>query len=239
MVWQIYRRLTPLRVLSFDLDDTLYANAPVMAKAEQEVMGFLVARCPALACVSIQQWRTLRQQIAMTNKALASDMTALRLTSLQQELKRRQVPQAEKLAAEAMEVFFIARNQVNIAPEVHELLAQLAEKYTLIALSNGNADVARMGLADYFTVALRPELGVRGKPFTDLFAKAAELIHLSQPQQMLHIGDHPISDVQGALRFGAQAVWYNSPYKPMEGIPQLTTLPHASIGNLQALKALI
>ncbi|HLV48782.1 MAG TPA: HAD hydrolase-like protein, partial [Aliidiomarina sp.] len=62
---------------------------------------------------------------------------------------------------------------------------------------------------------------------------------LQHPSQMLHIGDHPISDVQGALRFGAQALWYNSPFKPAEGVPAVTHLPHATIENLQALRALL
>lgn len=239
MNWQIHRRLEPVRVLSFDLDDTLYANAPVMVKAEQYLADFIGARSPELAGVNAEQWRGLRQQMAAEDAELGSDMTALRLATFERELAKRSVANAETIASEAMEAFFVARNQVSIEQDVHELLAQLAEKYTLIAISNGNADIHRIGLGDYFAAAFRPGPGVRGKPFTDMFKVAAEKVQLQHPSQMLHIGDHPVSDVQGALRFGAQALWYNSPFKPAEGVPAVTHLPHATIENLQALRALL
>ncbi|RUO37872.1 hypothetical protein CWE15_10950 [Aliidiomarina taiwanensis] len=239
MNWQIHRRLEPIRILSFDLDDTLYANAPVMAHAEQYLVDYLADKAPALADITVAQWRELRQQVAAENAELASDMSALRRATFVQELKRRGVAQVETLADEAMAAFFVVRNQVDIEQDIHTLLGKLAEKYTLIAISNGNADIHRIGIGDYFTAAVRPGPGVRGKPFTDMFELAAEKIQLEHPRHMLHIGDHPVSDVQGALRFGAQALWYNSPFKPAEGVPAVTWLPHASIQNIQALRALL
>ncbi|RUO37005.1 phosphoesterase [Aliidiomarina shirensis] len=234
-MWQFYQRLRPFTAISFDLDDTLYDNKPVMIAAEQHVANFVAQQCPETAELDVHGWRALRDRMASSNSELASNMTALRLATLEHGLTQYRVKHPRKFAEAAMAEFLIARNQVNIAPEVHALLAALAERYPLVAVSNGNADVHRIGLGEYFQAAYQPGNGMRGKPFNDLFAAASKGLALKQPEQMLHIGDHPISDIQGALRFGAQALWY-VPNKP---IAEATWLPHARIGKLTALYDLL
>lgn len=39
----VYRQLTSIAEITFDLDDTLYDNRPVIAKTEQELLNFI--RC--------------------------------------------------------------------------------------------------------------------------------------------------------------------------------------------------
>src|SRR3990167_7133727 len=69
------------------------------------------------------------------------------------------------LQAEAgFQVFLAARHQVELFAEVHPTLETLANRFQLGVITNGNADVRRLGLADYFQFALcAEELGV-GKP---------------------------------------------------------------------------
>ena len=38
---RFYRPLSPVRAMTFDLDDTLYDNRPVMDKTEEEVIAFI------------------------------------------------------------------------------------------------------------------------------------------------------------------------------------------------------
>lgn len=234
-MWQFYQRLRPFTAISFDLDDTLYDNKPVMIAAEQHVADFVAKQCPETAELDVYGWRALRDQIAAENSELASNMTSLRLATLEYGLTRYEVKNPKDIAEAAMAEFLIARNKVGIAPEVHELLAALAERYPLVAVSNGNADIQKIGLGEYFQAAYQPGNGLRGKPYSDLFGAASTALKLNNPQQLLHIGDHPVSDVQGALRFGAQALWY-VPNKPLA---EATWLPHARIGKLAALYDLL
>jgi putative hydrolase of the HAD superfamily len=69
--------------------------------------------------------------------------------------------QAQELANEGFEVFLHARHQVEVFPEVQPVLEILRHHYTLGVVTNGNADVRRLGLADYFRFALCAEdLGI-------------------------------------------------------------------------------
>lgn len=236
-MWHFHQRLQPFTAISFDLDDTLYDNVPVIQRAEQLLADHIGAAWPAVSDLDAEDWRQLRDVVAAENAELASDMTALRLATLTRGLTERGVSehQARALANEGMEVFLHARNDVLIAQEVHTLLAELATRYPLVAVSNGNADIYRLGLGDYFEKAFHPGQGRRGKPYSDLFSAAANHLQLAQPKHLLHVGDHPVSDVQGALRYGAQAVWFAPKAPPVS----MTRLPHATIYDLKALHHLL
>ncbi|CUS47894.1 MAG: putative hydrolase of the HAD superfamily [Idiomarinaceae bacterium HL-53] len=232
---QYHRRIEPIHAISFDLDDTLYENIPVMQRAEQHVADFIAKEWPQTASFDRAAWRQLRDQVAASDPVLASDMTALRLATLEQGMSRFGVDDVKVAAQAAMDEFLVARNQVEIAPEIHQLLADLAAKYPLVAVSNGNADIHRIGLGDYFVAAFHPGNGLRGKPYPDMFRAAYQRLGLTHPNQLLHVGDHPISDVHGALEFGAQAAWY----VPSGHRLQTAWLPHLSIREVTALRDLL
>ncbi|TRW48274.1 HAD-IA family hydrolase [Aliidiomarina halalkaliphila] len=236
-MWHFHQRLQPFTAISFDLDDTLYDNAPVIQRAEQLLADHIATAWPSVSDLDAHAWRKLRDAVAAEDAELASDMTALRLATLTRGLTERGISlhKAKALASEGMEVFLHARNDVLIAPEVHTLLAELATRYPLVAVSNGNADIYRLGLGDYFERAFHPGEGRRGKPYSDLFVAAGAHLQLAQPMHLLHVGDHPVSDVQGALRYGAQAIWFAPKAPPVE----MTRLPHATIEDLHALRHLL
>ncbi|RUO32663.1 HAD-IA family hydrolase [Aliidiomarina sanyensis] len=238
-MWHFHRRLRPFSLISFDLDDTLYDNGPVILNAEQQLADYIARAWPEVSDMDAAAWRQLRDHVAKEDAALASDMTALRLATLIRGLRQRGVLErrARSLAEEGMEQFLVARNDVTIDPKVIALLDQLAAHYPLVAVSNGNADIHRLGLSDYFIAAYHPGHGRRGKPFTDLFVAAAEGAKLTAPDQLLHIGDHPVSDVQGALNFGAQSIWYVPEPASLSQHP--TRLPEARVSELTALHALV
>ncbi|WP_194757432.1 HAD-IA family hydrolase [Aliidiomarina indica] len=236
-MWHFHQRLHPFTAISFDLDDTLYDNEPVIQRAEKLLAEYIAQAWPAVSDLDAQAWRQLRDHVAAEDAELASDMTALRIATLTRGLTQRGVSerQAKAMADEGMERFLQARNDVRIAPEVHQLLADLGTQFRLVAVSNGNADIYRLGLGDYFEMAFHPKLGQRGKPYADLFAAASSHLGLARPQQLVHVGDHPISDVQGALNFGAQAIWFAPKAPPVA----MTRLPHATIKDLNALRELL
>lgn len=239
---QFHRRLRPVRVISFDLDDTLYDNAPVMARAEQQLADYLAAEYPAIAYMQPTQWRELRETIASEARQqgqteLTYNMTALRQHALRRGLTEAGVAPAEleHRVADAMDFFLHHRNQVEVAEDVHQLLAALAQRWPLVAISNGNADLSKIGLADYFSGHWQPDSRLRGKPTTDMFEAACTKLGAA-PQQWLHIGDHPVSDIQGAARFGAQTIWLNESGR---SDPRLTWLPTLTIHHLPVLADLL
>ena len=227
---QFHRRLRPVKVISFDLDDTLYDNGPVMQRAEQALVDHLHERFPQTSHWHLDDWRAMRDALAAKDSLLAGNMTALRVTTLRQGLAQAGIAEqlARQASEDAMAHFLTFRNRIDVAPEVHRLLDALAGRFPLVAISNGNADINKIGLQPYFAAAWQPSDKVRGKPTTDMFIAAQQALGF-HPSELLHIGDHPISDVQGAARFGAQSVWLNTSGQPH---PSLTWLPTVTVQSL-------
>ena len=226
---RIFRPLQPVRAISFDLDDTLYDNRPVMAHAEQGLCDYLSQQL-AIA-VSPQAYLQARQQVLRGESQLGDDVSRLRRATVQLLAQAQGWPQhrAQQLGDAAFDHFLQLRNRVTVPDASHQLLATLARRYPLIAISNGNVDVAAIGLAGYFTALLRAGDGWPMKPARPLFAEAERLLGVSG-SAILHVGDHAETDVYGALAAGWQAAWIDHGHSPL---PRL--LPTFAIGQLGQL----
>jgi putative hydrolase of the HAD superfamily len=124
--------------------------------------------------------------------------------------------EAAALAEGGFQVFLAARHQVELFAEVHPTLEILANRFQLGVITNGNADVRRLGLADYFQFALcAEELGV-GKPDPKPFQEALRRAGIAA-QHAVHVGDHPSDDIAGAQAAGLRAIWFNPQGKAWEG----------------------
>lgn len=199
------------KLITFDLDDTLWHTAPVIAHAEQQLQQWLAQRVPQLGRVTLEHIRAWKQQVLQEMPQLAYSVSAVRYQVLLRAFWQagEQGEQAQASAEEAFQFFLGERQKVTVFPGVSELLQQLRSKgWTLGALSNGNADVRRVGLGDCFDFALNADgLGV-GKPDAAVFRAAAALAGVSAGRAV-HVGDNPLDDVAGALAAGWRAVWFN------------------------------
>ena len=191
--------------LSFDLDDTLWPIAPVMERAERVLDTWLAEHCPEVhAAWPIARMRTLRDRVWQAHPELQHDFTTTRILSLREALNP--FGYGEMHVEQAFETFFAARNQVELFPEVRAALQRLASQFTLIAISNGNADLRRIGLSDLFAFSIHAREHGAAKPSRCIFDAAAARLKLASAQ-VLHIGDHPEQDVQAAQAAGMTAVW--------------------------------
>jgi putative hydrolase of the HAD superfamily len=195
------------QVLSLDLDDTLWPVAPVIAQAERTLYAWLKQRYPAaVRDHDIDAMRALRARMADRYPAQSHDLSFLRHRALAEQFLATGHP--ESLADEALEVFFAARNQVEFYPDVLPALLRLRKRYRLFALSNGNADLDRCGLADYFDGHVTARAAGAAKPDARIFARLLEEAGVPAGE-VLHVGDDPLADVVGAERAGMQSVWLN------------------------------
>ncbi|MGQ4277455.1 HAD-IA family hydrolase [Pseudidiomarina sp. E22-M8] len=234
---QFFRRLQPIQAISFDLDDTLYDNVPVMQRAEAQSYQTLCELFPEAAQWTRQQWATRRWQLMQTEPQLASDMTALRLATLARGLGELGVAAraAKQGAEDVFETFLHYRNQVQVPVDTHELLRVLGERYPLVALSNGNVDTAAIGIREYFAVVVQPSTGVRGKPHPDMFAHANQQFPKFPAPAWLHVGDSPYADILGAHRMGWQSAWFRSGLYAADELQVLPTLAFDYLPQLQQL----
>ena len=112
------------------------------------------------------------------------------------------------LAEAAFEVFFAERNRVNLFGDAMSTLEFLSARFPLVALSNGNADIERIGIKPYFRANISAQAFGVGKPDARIFHAAAGAVDVC-PTAVLHIGDDAALDVLGALNVGMQTVWLN------------------------------
>ncbi len=214
------------RVISLDLDDTLWPVAPVIAAAEETLFAWLQVRCPrAMRGASIDSMRAVRARVAAQFPDQSHDLTFLRSRALAAQLGE------ESLVEEAMEVFLAARNRVEFYADVRPALRRLRASYRLFAVSNGNADLRRCGIADLFDGHVTAIGAGAAKPDPRIFAALEHAAGVSAGE-VLHIGDDPLADVHGASRAGMQAVWLNRDLRPW---PQALAPPARTISTLAEL----
>jgi len=225
-----------IRLITFDLDDTLWDVRPVLHSAELTLREWLARHTPDLNDFSIEALGAIRRTLLDAQPELRHRISELRRRILCHALEEAGYPRDEacELAEQAFQVFLEARHAVQLFPEVHPTLELLANHYRLGVLTNGNADVRRLGLADYFDFTLcAEELGI-GKPDPRPFCEALKRAGVAA-EHAVHIGDHPSDDIGGAQRAGMRAIWFN----PTGGPWQDDGHPDAIIGNLAELPAVL
>jgi HAD superfamily hydrolase (TIGR01509 family) len=194
-------------VLSFDLDDTLWPVEPVMLAAEAAMLAWLREYHPLIMHGQDREsLRAMRARIAQQFPDRSHDMTFLRHRALAEMFAAAGQPAAH--ADEAFEVFYAARNRVTLYDEVENSLERLSGRYRLFALSNGNADLKRCGIAHWFEGHITAISAGAAKPDIRIFTHLLDAARV-QAGQVLHIGDDPHLDVMGATQAGMQAVWLN------------------------------
>jgi FMN hydrolase / 5-amino-6-(5-phospho-D-ribitylamino)uracil phosphatase len=199
-------------VLSFDLDDTLWPVEPVMLAAEAEMLAWMRQRHPEIMRGHDREsLRRLRAAVAERFPERSHDMTFLRHRTLSEMFAA--AGQSATHADAAFEVFFAARNRVTLYADVAAALERLSGRYRLFALSNGNADLKRCGIARWFAGHITAISAGAPKPDIRIFSRLIEEAGV-EAQQILHIGDDPQLDVIGASEAGLQAAWLNRAAKP-------------------------
>lgn len=196
-----------LQALTLDLDDTLWPVMPAIEAAERAVQDWLETHCPEAARDwSLEGMRKLRDSIQLRYPDLQHDYTALRQIALREVLAP--YGHGEREVMTAFEVFYAARNAVQLYPEAGDALERLARRLPLVAVSNGNACLRRIGLSGLFRAQIHAREFGQAKPQPGIFLAACRAAR-SEPARTLHIGDHPEQDVRGAIGAGLQAAWIN------------------------------
>jgi FMN hydrolase / 5-amino-6-(5-phospho-D-ribitylamino)uracil phosphatase len=197
----------PVRAITLDLDDTLWPFAPIGARIEQVLHDWLLQHSPRTAArFPIAAMRQLREEVFAAHPHLVHDLSQMRRLTLHRALRDSGADQA--LVEPAFAVFYAARNQVECYPDSIAALQRIAARVPVAALSNGNADLATIGLAPHFAFQLSAREHGAAKPDPGIFHAACARLGLPCAQ-VLHVGDHIEMDVLGAMQAGLRGCWIN------------------------------
>jgi putative hydrolase of the HAD superfamily len=237
---KFYRRIAPIKAMTFDLDDTLYDNYPVIVRMERELLSWLQQTHPAVAHMEKLDWLNVKRRVLLQDPDLKSDVTLCRLVQLKQGFLEvgYDDKQAQSAAEEGLQVALDWRSRFEVPQQSLDVLTQLGEKIPLVAITNGNVDLDKVGLTAYFQSVLKAGPDGLAKPAGDMFVKAQQILGLPA-ENILHVGDHIVTDVHGAKLAGFAACWFNDVNKNVVQYPRARTLPDMEIHNLQPLLTLI
>ena len=197
-----------IRALTFDLDDTLWDNRCVLMTAEQSLFDWLGEHYPRITLHYSpgDMWK-LRQDLLLHDPELRYDVTALRKASLR--IAAETVGYDNSLVEPAFAVFLEARHRVTLYEDVMPALLRLRSAgYCLGTITNGNADVRRLGLEQLFDFSLTAADVGKAKPHPRIFEVACRRA-LVDPAELAHVGDEPDTDLAGARNAGVTAIWMN------------------------------
>ena len=225
-----------IKLVTFDLDDTLWDNVPVIIRAEASMREWLAAHATKVGDFPLEHFARLRKQVLVCNPELEYRISLLRHRVLIHAFEEvgYPLPESTEMADVCFENFIHARHKLTVFPEAEPMLQNLYQNFILGIITNGNADVQRIGLADYFQFALCAEdIGI-AKPDVRIFQEALHRTGV-ETSRAVHIGDHPVDDIAGAQQACLRAVWFNPRGKVWEG----DKYPDAQIINLMELPELL
>lgn len=225
-----------IRALTLDLDDTLWPLMPTLLRAEQAMHDWLAEHAPQTARrYGIEAMRALRADVGRRHPALAHDLSQLRRMSLIEALG--EAGEDPALAEPAFERFFAERQRVVFYDEVADALDRLASRHRLLAVSNGNADLAATGLSRWFSGSVSAQKAGVAKPDPRIFNQACAALGCA-PADVMHVGDDHAADIVGARTAGLHSAWVRrEPGRAgrLEVDPQAPAGHHWVIGDLAVL----
>ena len=196
-----------VRAVCLDLDDTLWELGPVLRRADEDFHRWLGERYPRVAMrYPVASLQALRQAIADEFPDRRHDLGALR-----RELYARLAREAGyggTMVDEAFAEFQRLRNRVTPFADVVPALERIGRVHTLVALTNGNADLDVIGLAGHFRATFTAAAIGAAKPDPRVFAAVCDHLGLP-PAAVVHAGNDPENDVLAPARLGMPAVWVN------------------------------
>ena len=223
-----------IRTITLDLDDTLWDIRPVIRRAEIRLYDWLGERYPRITeMFAIEEMRILRDRVLEKHADKLHDLRFLRHTVLAEAAEA--AGYAAFAVEEAFAVFDEARNEVEMYPESVPALEALGARFTLIAVTNGNADLEAIGIDGLFDGHVNAAMVGAAKPARPIF-DAAVAMGGAPAAETVHVGDQPLIDVHGAREAGLRAVWVN---RNADEWPEGYEVPEATVAHVGELVELL
>jgi putative hydrolase of the HAD superfamily len=200
-----------IRMITFDLDDTLWDNVPTITKAEIETRKWIENKVGKIDWGDLNDFLNLRKELIKEDESIKWDISKLR-----KEIFRRKLAHItpekyrNKLVEDAFAVFISRRHEVMLFDGVEVALKQLSKNFLLGVLTNGNADIFRFNIGKYFSFSVSSLEAKNSKPNRAHFDKAIEIMENIKFDEILHIGDHQVNDILAAYDLGIESLWFNN-----------------------------
>ncbi len=248
--------LTGIRIVFFDLDDTLCGYWEASKKAldftfeQHTIPGHTPQEM-------VDTWAAAFRDFVPTLKDTGWYASYLRkgestrTEQMRLMLKRLDI-EDEALAVALSATYADKRNEfLELFPEALEVLGTFSSLFRMGLITNGPADVQRseiekLGIGHFFEhVYIEGEMG-RGKPLPAVFEQIANEVEC-KPEEILFIGNSYFHDVRPGIEAGWHTAWIrkatdvapSSTHAHLEALPEGAPEPDLIIGDLRELYGLL
>lgn len=200
-----------IKLITFDLDDTLWDNLPIIVEAESDMVDWLQERVPNFSQIYTESARSYRAKVIQTRPQIQYDMNKIRLSVLESVLHdcTDNKDEAHDLALSALCIFHGRRNRFLLMDYAEEVLKTLSQKYSLASVTNGTSDVRQSPIGEYFDLSLNAANVQASKPNPIMFLTVLSQIGV-QPEEAVHVGDHPVDDIECAANIGMHTIQFQT-----------------------------
>jgi HAD superfamily hydrolase (TIGR01549 family) len=236
----VYKPLSDIRAISFDLDDTLYDNMPYIYEAERQLATHIEKFYPSASKVTKIQWKNIRIETLSEQPALVNDLGEMRSVTLTKGFRlagmdNELIPHA---VSDCFDHFYHHRSNFVVPKPVRKVLKKLSKKMPIAAITNGNVNLNAIGIEKYFSCIIHASPTHPMKPDRAMFDYVVDALNIPA-KNILHVGDDLQKDVEGALSAGFQSAWL-AVNRPMSlANEQGSLLPHIQLNQLKELKGII
>tara|TARA_B100001769_G_scaffold256754_1_gene234307 strand:+ start:213 stop:920 length:708 start_codon:yes stop_codon:yes gene_type:complete len=200
-----------IKMITFDLDDTLWDNMPTITKAEIDTREWIESKVGIVEWGNFDDFLNLREELIKEDQSIKWDISKLRKEIFKKKLNHiTPATLRDKIVENAFDIFINKRHEIELFDGVEKALKLLSQNYILGVLTNGNADIFKFDIGKYFKFSISSLEAKDSKPNRAHFDMAAGYAEGIKFSEILHIGDHQINDIFGAYDLGIDTLWFNN-----------------------------
>ena len=154
-----------IKLITFDLDDTLWDNVPTIKKAEVDTRKWIEEKVGEVEWGDFNDFINLREELIEDDPVIEWDISILRKEIFRKKLAHVNPSSLRnKIVEEAFNIFIKKRHEIKLFDGVEEALEILSKKYSLGVLTNGNADIYKFPIGKYFKFSISALEAKNSKP---------------------------------------------------------------------------
>ena len=205
------KKMSEINLITFDLDDTFWDIRSTIINAENNSRKWAEDRIgKKIEWGTFEDFMKIRSELVKKDPSLEYDLGMLRKKTIAHHTKKffKETKDLNEFIEDAYFFFLEQRHKVTFYDDVIAVLEELSAEYKLGVLTNGNADVNKLGIGHLFDFSISSMDVKSNKPDRAHFVKAHELSQVDF-KNILHVGDHPVNDIVGARELGINTMWFN------------------------------
>ncbi len=211
LIQGLIRKMPEIKLITFDLDDTFWDIKSTIINAEINSRKWIEARIKKkIEWGTFDDFLKIRNELIKEDPSLDYDLGLLRKKIISYHTRKyfNNKKDLDEFIEEAYMFFLKERHKVEFFDDVIPVLEKLSSNYMLGVLTNGNADIKKLGISQLFDFSISSMDVKSNKPDQGHFIKAKDLSKI-EFINTLHVGDHPINDMYGARELGINVMWFN------------------------------